>query len=225
MSAIPKRNLPPDAEQWGRSVDARIERIEKVAERAQQDTDNAQSSINSTVNKLSEQVKAIDTLTQTLAAQQATLASQQSQLTAQVAQIQSVVNSQVYPASGHSDRYVYNLYPGANAEILAVNIAVPAGYSRALVFGTVSLSVGNTSGGLEAVYAGVSIEGTSLGYSSVTMVENTHLTQVTQSGSLLVSSLGSVINISGRGSTANNPLIDTTSHNTANLDVMAVFLR
>lgn len=59
MPVIPTRNLPPDAEPWGRSVDTRLGDMERAVNKIGQDTQNTLSGINGTLTKLGEQVAEI----------------------------------------------------------------------------------------------------------------------------------------------------------------------
>lgn len=70
----PRRNLPPDSELWGRSVDSRITNLELADSRQNQSISNSLLGLNATLIQLSNQIS-------TLVTQQETLSSQQDQLT------------------------------------------------------------------------------------------------------------------------------------------------
>lgn len=223
MSMMPKRNLAPESEPWGRKVDERLDSIDKTVAQNKQDTSNAQSAVNSTVTKLSEQVAAIDELTQELAAQQASLEEQQVQLSAQVQAIEEVVNAQVYPVTFHRDAVAFTLSAGPGATIVSGTVPVPVGYTRALVYATHEVTGANSSGSGDSLNAGLRISGAGLGWSPKASASASAAVSISTSAAALLTSLGPSILIEGRAYTdyqtwANN-------NNTANLNAMIIFLR
>lgn len=56
MAVIPNSNLPPQSQPWGRSVDARIADLQRLAERNSLDSDNNLKQLASSVQLLSSQV-------------------------------------------------------------------------------------------------------------------------------------------------------------------------
>jgi len=154
MPISPKRNLAPESEPWGRSVDQRLDSIEKYASQYQQDTKNALSGVNSTASKLSDQVAAIQTLTEELQEQQSTLEAQQAQLSAQVAQIQDLVNSTILSSTLGLTTSGHTLPAGTTYNTVSSHsITVPAGFTKATVFAVCTLMGDATTGSSSLVAA------------------------------------------------------------------------
>lgn len=57
MAKIPNRNLPPDAEMWGRSVDERLRELESLTHRSSQGMDTSFSNINGNLAALGRQME------------------------------------------------------------------------------------------------------------------------------------------------------------------------
>lgn len=221
MITMPKRNLAPESEPWGRKVDERLDQIDKTVAQNKQDTSNSQSAINSTVTKLSEQVAAIDELTQELAEQQATLEAQQAQLAAQVQAMEEVINAQVYPVAVHSEAEGFTLYAGTNATITSATVPVPAGYSRALVYATATLSAINSTATPDFVSVGIRINGVSDGYSTRCGVLSGSAGALSSTDASLID--GGSVTIEARASTDYGVWFH--EYSVVSLDAMVIFLR
>lgn len=120
-SVVPRRNLPTNAEPWGRSVDDRLASVRTVVARQGQDTSNSLSALNSTVTRLGDQVAEISVIADTLVLQQEELA--------------RVVDSIPVSASASSERVGFVINAGT---IPQTDISIPwvAGKSRCDVFAT-----------------------------------------------------------------------------------------
>lgn len=57
MAKIPQRNLPPDAERWGRSVDERITQLETMSARTGQGMDTSFANISGNLSALGRQME------------------------------------------------------------------------------------------------------------------------------------------------------------------------
>lgn len=122
MSAVvPRRNLPANAEPWGRSVDDRLASVQTTLTRQQQDTSNSLSALNSTVTGLGEQVATVSEITNTLVQQQA--------------ELERVVALIPVSTSASSERRGFVINPGT---IPQTSISIPwvSGKTRCDVFAT-----------------------------------------------------------------------------------------
>jgi len=126
----PKNNLPPESQQWARSIEGELQRAQFDAGKSAQDNINAFKSINSTMKQVSDQLA-------TLTTQQATLSAQQETLTEQVADIAALVGAQVTgDTNTASGSFTLTTTP---INVVAVSVPVPAGYTRAQVMAVSSL--------------------------------------------------------------------------------------
>jgi len=147
----PKNNLPPESQQWARSVEGELQKTQFDAGKSLQDNTNAFKSINSTMKQVSDQLA-------TLAAQQVTLTTQQATLAAQVADIAALVGAQVTgntktaSASGSA-------LSSTQLAIATVSVPVPAGFTRAQVMAVSALQ----AAGATAVTCATSIQGNASG--------------------------------------------------------------
>lgn len=87
MPVVPIRNLPPEAEPWGRYVDGTLSDIQQSAAKNAQDINNTLSAQAGTLRRLGEQVADLSGLVATQAAQTATLIAQQAQMNAVLADL------------------------------------------------------------------------------------------------------------------------------------------
>lgn len=179
MSVTPKRNLPPQSEVWGRSVDQRLDTIQAQSSRQNQDIGNTLTGVNASLVRLSEQVGEIRTITETLVEQQATLQAQQEQLQSQqqtladqqttltqtVGELQTVVNgmiriggNQISPSSGFDIQN--SAFP-----IASTSFVVPTGYTRAYVSAVTTVAAANQHAASYYLYNRIRINGVSMGTS------------------------------------------------------------
>lgn len=193
MTVIPKRNLPPAAEPWGRSVDARVQALEGAGARQKQDNDNTLSGLNSSLVRLSEQVGEIRTITETLVEQQSVLQEQQTQLQTQqetltqtVAELQTVVNGMLTPAYRQVASNNFAL-TNTRAVIDEVTFDVPIGYSRALVLAMSTLTALNSDSVNSYVYNSVYMAGSDSGEALNMVLANSGVSQVSVQGTRIVS--------------------------------------
>lgn len=147
----PKRFLPPESEPWGRSVDQDLAQIKIDNAKALSEFTNAFKAINSSMKLVSKQIAELTALTTALEQQQNTLAAQQATLAQTVAGMVAIDYASVSEmgfgtALTDQDRAV-----GA--------IAVPAGYTRALVSVTVVAGARNSGANYDYLYASAVIAG------------------------------------------------------------------
>lgn len=171
MTVIPKRNLPPGAEPWGRSVDARVQSIEQASARQRQDNDNTLKGVNASLVRLSEQVGEIRTITETLVEQQATIQAQQEQLQTQqatltqtVGELEVVVNGMIRPSTRYQPRYGFSVTPALQV-VVPTTATVPAGYTRAVIYATAVLSARNSTTSDSFMYCDINVGSLPLGSS------------------------------------------------------------
>lgn len=208
MSVTPKRNLPPASEQWGRSVDQRLDTIQAQSSRQSQDIGNTLTGVNASLVRLSEQVGEIRTITETLVEQQTTLQAQQEQLQTQqqtltqqqaqltqtVGELQTVVNGMIRPTSQQSTSGGFEI-TGTRTPNDSITLPVPVGYTRAVVIAMSGVTAQNTTSNSGFLYneitmndvnAGESYTGIgSLGYSLVS-IQATRFMSVTPGGELTI---------------------------------------
>lgn len=215
MTVIPKRNLPPGAEPWGRSVDSRVQSLEGAATRQAQDIGNTLSGLNGSLSRLAEQVGEIRTITQTLVEQQAVLAAQQATLVAQQGQLQEqqstlsrtvadlsvVVNGMIRPSTRYQPRSGFSITPAMQV-VVPTTATVPAGYTGAVFFATAVLFAQNPTTSNSYMYCDINFGNTPVG-SSVNQVKADSWGQTTTAASWVESGLsaGQVININARAQT------------------------
>lgn len=79
-----RRNLPPQAEPWGREIDSRLKALERQQRNTNDDVANALQGVNATVSQLSRQILTLQDLTEELSKQQKALQEQQDYLSSLV---------------------------------------------------------------------------------------------------------------------------------------------
>lgn len=106
---FPRRNLPDDAQPWGRAHDDRVIALESAVEILNQSVLGQNRNSASSLAVIAKQVQKIADQQTTLIAQQAQLASQQATLTAQQASLTSTINflatQTVSDSRGSADGY------------------------------------------------------------------------------------------------------------------------
>lgn len=126
MKQPPRRNLPPDSEQWGRFVEGQINDLSREQTQLAQANSNSLAAVNAALVQLSGQVAQIDGVVSMIAQQQQTLASQQGQLN-------SVVNSIPVTSSLSSSVEGFTTINGTKTET-SVTFPVPPNKTRCSVF-------------------------------------------------------------------------------------------
>lgn len=225
MSRMPTRNLPPQAEPWGRAVDNQLATISRTNDKQAQDTGNALSAINGTLTRLGEQVSEIRTIADTLVAQQATLEAQQSVLSETVASLEVAVNGMLKPVTYYDDTTGFDITPDYQT-VLTANLTVPPGYSQALVYG-VSVASGSNDNDIAAyLQLRIVIQGI-FGGGSSNQGKPVSWTQTTAAASKLVTGLagGSTLTVSSQlRATSPSQTWINPGHN-CRLAVQVIFLR
>jgi hypothetical protein len=140
MDVFPRRNLPNEAEDWGRKVEGRVEGSEKSVQALEQTVGNINRGISGQLTSIGQQIQQIGTILTTLQTQQATLTAQQATLSQQQSDLAALVNQQVLPFRIHNE-WSGNAFPTSDSEIIRVNVTVPSGYTRAAIIATGSLSI------------------------------------------------------------------------------------
>lgn len=229
MSVTPKRNLPPAAEPWGRSVDSRVQAIEQASARQRQDNDNTLSGLNSSLVRLSEQVGEIRTLTETLVEQQAmlqaqqqTLTSQQAQLTQTVTELETVVNGMITPRSRQSQVSGFVVTPSSSV-IDTITFDVPLGYTRASVIAMSSVSAANPTASTTFLYTQIIIDSLVSGEGFDAFPGNQWASTYAQSARVISVTPGATLSISN--ATRSGSGTYTNAAHSARLVVQVLFLR
>lgn len=238
MNRMPTRNLPPQAEPWGRAVDNQLATISRTNDKQAQDTGNALSAINGTLTRLGEQVSEIRTIADALVVQQATLEAQQAQLQTQqttlsnqqaqlaqtVSELQTVVNGMISPATQQNATGGFTI-TGTSTATNVLSFDVPSGYTRALVVAMAGVTVHNTAAIGGYVYSRLSIDGTLSGEAFTGVVDNQFSQVSVQSSRLFSVTPGGsfeVANLARNNSTAGNW---SDPANGARLVAQVLFLR
>lgn len=92
MPVTPNRNLPPEAEPWGRWVEEQLRNGSMGLIRADEDATNSFKGINGALTQIGKQIAALNNVTSELAAQQVTLAAQQANLAARITTSSSIAS-------------------------------------------------------------------------------------------------------------------------------------
>ena len=112
----------------------------------------------------------------------------------------------------------------ANTLLINQTIAVPSGYTQALVMVSGNTSVLNNSGFLDVLYTAVTINGNTPGWQARTAVPNGSSGGQTRDASATLTGLGSSFTVQLYASTGSHSWA-TDSNNTGNLDGVVLFLR
>jgi len=121
MPERPVNNLPPGSQPWAREIAGAIDAAQFDAIKANMNNKNAFKTINATLEQLTEQ---------------------QAKLSEQITRIDSLVNSQIYPASASPATTTGWSVSGSGVfnTMASTSISVPSGYSRAIVMATGSVT-------------------------------------------------------------------------------------
>ena len=127
--------------------------------------------------------------------------------------------------ASHADAAAFSITTGANVEKLRATITVPAGFTKAAVYGTATMSVYNNSGSLDSCYLAFRVNGGQIGWSNQVGAPASQRVLSVASGSGIISGLnGGTIYVSADASTGVNAwAID--NNNTINIDALVTFYR
>lgn len=129
------------------------------------------------------------------------------------------------PVASHADAAAFSITTGANVEKLRATITVPAGFTKAAVYGTATMSVFNNSGSLDSCYLAFRVNGQQVGWSNQVGAPASQRVLSVASGSGIVSGLnGGTIYVSADASTGVNAW-SVDNNNTINLDALVTFYR
>jgi len=136
----------------------------------------------------------------------------------------AALQSPLSPVAFHADANNFALSNGANVPIVTQTITVPAGYTKAVVNATASLSAANSTAATDTLYCGILVNGSGPGYSGRVGVQPGVAANPSRAAGVLLTSLGSSFTIQATASTnvANWP---ADVNNNANLDGTVIFLR
>ena len=133
----------------------------------------------------------------------------------------------VYPAVYHADIQNISITNGPNVEILGADVAVPAGYTQALVSLTITMNMTNNSASTDLAYVGANINGTSPGWASVASAAVGQAISLNNTVVALVNGLtgGGTFRLTGKASSGANTWPAAGSSNVMNLNATVQFLR
>lgn len=152
----PTRNLPPEAEPWGRYIDTSLDQVRFDAQKNAQDIGNSLSSINGALAQLSSQIDSISKAVVAAASAAADAAAAAALANAAIANLLSV-GSVGNSASGFNH--------ATSGNYASSNITVPAGYTSATILCVVDTTA-SVSSGIGAFNLSASIGGVTGGTSS-----------------------------------------------------------
>lgn len=209
MIQPPRRNLPPDAEPWGRWVEGLLLAQNQAGEANGQSINNTLRGVNASLQQLGNQI-------QTLSAQQATLSAQQADIT-------SLLSDQV--KFGRAGGYVSNYSFGTDDTVLlSLTIPVPAGYSKAIVFAICNASIVSDGTG-NYYYIKASVNSVTTAQATRNFQDTSGLTVTGSASTAQLSGLsgGSIpIYAIGRAATGS---VAASASNTVTLDGFAIFTK
>lgn len=133
----------------------------------------------------------------------------------------------VYPAVYHADIQNISITNGPNVEILGADVAVPAGYTQALVSLTITMNMTNNSASTDLAYVGANINGTSPGWASVASATVGQAISLNNTVVALVNGLtgGGTFRLTGKASSGSNTWPAAGTSNVMNLNATVQFLR
>jgi len=133
----------------------------------------------------------------------------------------------VYPAVYHADIQNISITSGPNVEILGADVAVPAGYTQALVSLTITMNMTNNSASTDLAYVGANINGTSPGWASVASATVGQAISLNNTVVALVNGLtgGGTFRLTGKASSGSNTWPAAGTSNVMNVDATVQFLR
>lgn len=129
------------------------------------------------------------------------------------------------PQASHADAAAFSITTGANVEKLRATITVPAGFTKAAVYGTATMSVYNNSGSLDSCYLAFRVNGGQIGWSNQVGAPASQRVLSVASGSGIITGLnGGTIYVSADASTGVNAW-SVDNNNTINIDALVTFYR
>jgi hypothetical protein len=133
----------------------------------------------------------------------------------------------VYPAVYHADTQNISITNGPNVEKVGVDVAVPAGYTQALVSLTITMNMTNNSASTDLAYVGANINGTSPGWASVASATVGQAISLNNTVVALVNGLtgGGTFRLTGKASSGSNTWPAAGTSNVMNLNATVQFLR
>lgn len=127
--------------------------------------------------------------------------------------------------ASHAQADSFSITTGANVEKLRATITVPAGFTKAAVYGTAAMSVFNNSGSLDSCYLAFRVNGAQVGWSNQVGAPASQRVFSAAAGAGLISGLsGGTIYVSADASTGVNAW-STDANNTLNIDAIVTFYR
>lgn len=144
----PRRNLPGDAEKWGRYTDDALRQAQVDIEALRRDLTSGLRSVTSSMNRIAAQQA-------TLVEQQATLVEQQARLSEQQDQIIQLVDNMILVRRvGGSDENAGAV--GTNERVLIpFTFTVPSGYTKASTYASVNARFNNDKSASDWLSVGV----------------------------------------------------------------------
>lgn len=127
--------------------------------------------------------------------------------------------------ASHAQADSFSITTGANVEKLRATISVPAGFTKAAVYGTATMSVFNNSGSLDSCYLAFRVNGAQVGWSNQVGAPASQRVLAVAAGAGLISGLNSgTIYVSAEASTGVNAWA-SDANNTLNIDALITFYR
>ena len=127
--------------------------------------------------------------------------------------------------ASHAQADSFSITTGANVEKLRATITVPAGFTKAAVYGTATMSVFNNSGSLDSCYLAFRVNGGQIGWSNQVGAPASQRVLAVAAGSGVITGLnGGTIYVSADASTGVNAW-NVDNNNTINIDAMVTFYR
>lgn len=135
----------------------------------------------------------------------------------------AALNAPVSPVATHAQASNFALTT-TNTEKARATISVPSGYSQALVFATISAKAQNTTAAKDFLDGYVDIFGANFGFDSAAYGDPDYTAEISNSGSALLTGLGSSFWVRGMLASGAASWSATTS-NSINVDAIVLFLR
>lgn len=127
--------------------------------------------------------------------------------------------------ASHAQADSFSITTGANVEKLRATITVPAGFTKAAVYGTATMSVYNNSGSLDSCYLAFRVNGGQIGWSNQVGAPASQRVLAVAAGSGIITGLnGGTIYVSADASTGVNAW-NVDNNNTINIDALVTFYR